>query len=157
MRNTRSAITLDLLLLSPASRVVAQNKPLAFEVATVKPYQPSPPSTLEFSGGTCRGTDKQHVAGGVLSPKPLIALSRMRHLAGAALQSREAMLRKNQPLMSGFEWIIILFVGVIPFARSGSRSRGAGLQPSGCAGLRDWGDGHLCPWYFAIRPIMLPD
>src|SRR5215467_3136694 len=29
---------------------------------------------------------------------------------------------------------------------SGSHSRGAGLQPLGCAGLRDGGDGHLHPW-----------
>jgi hypothetical protein len=25
------------------------------------------------------------------------------------------MFRRNQPLMSGLEWIIVLFVGVIPF------------------------------------------
>ena len=70
MRYTRSAITLVALLLSPAGGVAAQNKP-SFEVATVKPYQPNPTSTFEFSGGTCHGTDKQHIAGGVLPPTPL--------------------------------------------------------------------------------------
>ena len=77
--------------------------------------------------------------------------------AAAALQSREAMLRKNQPLMSGFEWIIILFVGVIPF-----RAAEVVAEALGCshvvALVCGIGVMAICVLgYFAIRPIMLPD
>jgi hypothetical protein len=67
------------------------------------------------------------------------------------------MLRKNQPLMSGFEWVIILFVGVIPF-----RAAEVVAEALGCSHLValvcGMGVMAICVLgYFAIRPIMLPD
>jgi hypothetical protein len=67
------------------------------------------------------------------------------------------MLRKNQPMISGFEWIVILFVGIIPF-RAGVVVAEA-LGYSHLATLA-WGIGAMaiCVFrYFAIRPMMLPD
>jgi hypothetical protein len=67
------------------------------------------------------------------------------------------MFRKNQPLMSGFEWIIILFVGVIPF-----RAAEVIAEAMGCSHLVALVCGMavvaVCVLgYFAIRPMMLPD
>src|SRR5215472_19302968 len=67
------------------------------------------------------------------------------------------MFRKNQPLMSGFEWIIILFVGVIPF-----RAAEVIAEALGCSHLValvcGMGVMAICILgYFAIRPMMLPD
>ena len=67
------------------------------------------------------------------------------------------MLRKNQPLMSGFEWIIILFVGIIPF-----RAAEVVAEALGYSHLVALACGivvmAICVFgYFVIRPIMLPD
>ena len=67
------------------------------------------------------------------------------------------MFRKNQPLMSGFEWIIILLVGVIPF-----RAAEVVAEALGCSHLAALACGIgvmaiTVLGYFAIRPMMLPD
>jgi hypothetical protein len=75
----------------------------------------------------------------------------------AALQSQQAMFRKNQPLISGFEWIIILFVGVIPFRAAEVVAEALGYShvialAGGVVVMA------ICVLaYFAIRPMMLPD
>jgi hypothetical protein len=75
----------------------------------------------------------------------------------AALQSQQAMFRKNRPLMSGFEWIIILFVGVIPFRAAEVVAEALGYShvialAGGIVVMA------ICVLaYFAIRPMMLPD
>jgi hypothetical protein len=79
------------------------------------------------------------------------------HGLQVALQSREPLFRKSQPLMSGFEWIIILFVGVIPF-----RAAEVVAEALGCSHLVALACGivvmAICVLgYFAIRPRMLPD
>ena len=53
----RHTIRLVTLLLSLTSIVVAQNQPLTFEVATVKPSQPSTGFSISFA--LCHGTDTQ--------------------------------------------------------------------------------------------------
>lgn len=67
------------------------------------------------------------------------------------------MFRKDQPLMSGFEWIIVLLVGVIPFRAAEVVAEAPGCsQPiaRACA----LGVMAVCVLgYFAIRPYMLPD
>jgi len=75
----------------------------------------------------------------------------------AALQSQQAMLRKNQPMISGFEWIVVLFVGVIPF-----RAGEVVAEALGCTHVAALAFGigsmAICVLgYFAIRPMMLPD
>ena len=66
-------------------------------------------------------------------------------------------LRKNQPMISGFEWIVILFVGVIPF-RAGevvAEALGRSHLVALACGV---GAMAICVLgYFAIRPMMLPD
>lgn len=67
------------------------------------------------------------------------------------------MFRKNQPLMSGFEWIIILFVSVIPF-----RATEVVAEALGCTHLLALACGIMVLalsvlGYFVIRPMMLPD
>jgi hypothetical protein len=66
-------------------------------------------------------------------------------------------LRKNQPMISGFEWIVILFVGVIPFRAGEVVAEALGythLAALAC-GI---GAMAVCVFgYFAIRPMMLPD
>jgi hypothetical protein len=79
------------------------------------------------------------------------------HGLQVALQSRQTMFRKSQPLMSGFEWIIILFVGIIPF-----RAAEVVAEALGCSHLVALACGivvmAICVLgYFAIRPMMLPD
>lgn len=67
------------------------------------------------------------------------------------------MFRKNQPLMSGFEWIIILFIGVIPFraAEVVAEALGYSHLVARACGI---GMMAICVFgYFAIRPMMLPD
>ena len=63
--------------------------------------------------------------------------------------------RRNQPLVSGFEWIIILFVGVIPF-----RAAEVVAEALGCSHLVALACGigvmAICILgYFIIRPMML--
>jgi len=65
--------------------------------------------------------------------------------------------RKSQPLMSGFEWIIILFVGVIPFRAAQVVAEALGYSHvialvCGIAAMAI-----VVLGYFAIRPMMLPD
>jgi hypothetical protein len=66
-------------------------------------------------------------------------------------------LRKKQPMISGLEWIVILFVGVIPF-RAGevvAEALGCSHPTALACGI---GAMALCIFvYFAIRPMMLPD
>jgi hypothetical protein len=66
-------------------------------------------------------------------------------------------LRKNQPMITGFEWIVVLFVGVIPF-RAGevvAAALGYGHLAALACGI---GAMAICVLgYFAIRPMMLPD
>jgi hypothetical protein len=66
-------------------------------------------------------------------------------------------LRKNQPMMSGFEWIVVLFVGIIPF-----RAGEVIAEALGCSHLAALASGivimALCLFgYFAIRSMMLED
>jgi hypothetical protein len=66
-------------------------------------------------------------------------------------------LRKNQPMMSGFEWIVIFFVAIIPF-----RAAEVVAEALGCSHLVALACGigvmAICVLgYFAIRPMMLPD
>jgi hypothetical protein len=75
----------------------------------------------------------------------------------AALQCQEVMFRKSQPLISGFEWIIILFIGVIPF-----RAAEVVAEALGCSHLIALACGILVMaicvlGYFTIRPMMLSD
>jgi len=64
------------------------------------------------------------------------------------------MLHKQQPLMAGFEWIIILFVGVIPFRAAEVVAEALGyshLVALAC-GI---GVMAVCVLgYFAIRPMI---
>ncbi len=67
------------------------------------------------------------------------------------------MFRKRQPMVSGFEWVIILFVGVIPF-----RAAEVVAEALGCTHLIALACGivamAVCVFgYFAIRPMMLPE
>jgi hypothetical protein len=67
------------------------------------------------------------------------------------------MLRKNQPMTSGFEWIVILFVGVIPLRAGEVVAEALGYAhlvalACGIAAMA------ICVFgYFAVRPMMLPD
>jgi hypothetical protein len=68
-----------------------------------------------------------------------------------------AKLRKNQPMMSGLEWIVVLFIGVIPF-----RAGEVVAEARGCSHLAALAYGigamALCVLgYFVIRPMILPD
>jgi hypothetical protein len=67
------------------------------------------------------------------------------------------MFRKRQPLISGFEWVVIVFVGVIPF-----RAAEVVAEVLGCSHLIALACGIVVMaisvlGYFAIRPMMLPD
>ena len=66
-------------------------------------------------------------------------------------------LRKNQPMVSGFEWIVVFFVGIIPF-----RAAEVVAEVLGCSHLvaLACGIGGMAIsilGYFVIRPMMLPD
>jgi predicted Na+-dependent transporter len=82
---------------------------------------------------------------------------RLASTSSAALQCRETMFRKSQRLMSGFEWVIILFVAVIPF-----RAAEVVAEALGYSHLIALACGMVVMaifvlGYFAIRPMMLPD
>jgi hypothetical protein len=85
---------------------------------------------------------------------PTLALG---HRTGSCATIPPSMLRKSQPLMSGFEWIIIVFIGIIPF-----RAAEVVAEALGCTHLVALACGigvmAVCVLgYFAIRPMMLPD
>jgi hypothetical protein len=63
------------------------------------------------------------------------------------------MFSKNQPLMSGFEWIIILFVGVIPFRAAEVVAEALGYSHLIALACGIGGMSICVLGYFAIRPM----
>jgi hypothetical protein len=66
-------------------------------------------------------------------------------------------LRKNQPMVSGFEWIVIFFVGIIPFRAAEVVAEALGCSHLAAVACGIGGMAICVLGYFVIRPMMLPD
>ena len=68
----RYVLGIALIVVGLATRISeAQNQPLKFEAATIKPDQQGRRPNVGVMGGSCHGADKQYPPGGQFAPPPL--------------------------------------------------------------------------------------